>query len=281
MNHQLIGAGAAFSPVGERLYSKTTSGYGQALCSCGWLSEAVEYGRERKRLHAEHAADIERWGTEAEDEAEAEAYSPEMSDLIGGGEPPADEPEESPWDAPVAAAVVDAPEIAASAPETPDVDEDPEPEQIVPETATEEAAEAILAEGETYDVEWPDSVARLFWSALAKDGLGYIAESHGMTRVSVESRGVLRLIGPGARAYGPAVAVIFRKANKALKAWRKTSEAYGQFRPLNTKERLRDAFNSEKAFLREFCRAWAGLEALGTNPDGYAAGRGFRGEDVL
>lgn len=260
MNHQLIGAGAAFSTVGERLYSKTTSGYGQALCSCGWLSEAVEYGRERKRLHAEHV-------TEAD-----EAYSPEMSDLIGGGETPAEEPEESPWDAP---------EIAASVPETPDVDEDQEPEQIVPETATETAAEAILAEGETYDVEWPDSVARLFWSALAKDGLGYIAESHGMTRVSVESRGVLRLIGPGARAYGPAVAVIFRKANKALKAWRKTSEAYGQFRPLNTKERLRDAFNSEKAFLREFCRAWAGLEALGTNPDGYAAGRGFRGEDVL
>ena len=258
MNHQLIGAGAAFSPVGERLYSKTTSGYGQALCSCGWLSEAVEYGRERKRLHAEHV-------TEAESGTYPQARRapwPERRDEPGG----------SPWDAP---------EIAASVPETPDVDEDPEPEQIVPETATETAAESILAEGETYDVEWPESVARLFWSALAKDGLGYIAESHGMTRVSVESRGVLRLIGPGARAYGPAVAVIFRKANKALKAWRKTSEAYGRFRPLNTKERLRDAFNSEKAFLREFCRAWAGLEALGTNPDGYAAGRGFRGEDVL
>ena len=262
MNHQLIGAGAAFSPVGERLYPKTTSGYGQALCSCGWLSEAVEYGRERKRLHAEHV-------TEAEAD---EAYSPEMSDLISGGEPPAEEPEESPWDAP---------EIAASVPETPDVDEDPEPEQIVPEAATETAAEAILAEGETYDVEWPDSVARLFWSALAKDGLGYIAESRGLTRVSVESRGVLRLIGPGARSFGPAVAVLFRYANEALKEWRKTSDAYRQFRPLNTKERLRGAFASEKNFLREFCRAWAWLEALGTNPDGYAAGRWAQGEDVL
>ena len=254
MTHQLIGAGAAFSPVGERLYSKTTSGYGQALCSCGWLSGAVEYGRERKRLHAEHV-------TEAD-----EAYSQEMSDLIGGGETPAEEPEESPCGAP---------EIAASVPETPDVDEDPEPEQIVPETATEEATE------EVYDIEWPDSVARLFWSALAKDGLGYVAESRGLTRVSVESRGVLRLIGPGAQAFGPAVAVVFRAANEALKEWRKTSDAYGQFRPLNTKERLRDAFNSEKAFLREFCRAWAWLEALGTNPDGYAAGRALSGEDVL
>ena len=252
MNHQLIGAGAAFSPVGERLYSKTTSGRGQALCSCGWLSEAVDYGRERKRLHAEHVA-----------EAEAE---------------------ESPWDAPVAAAVADAPvaaavadapEIAASVPETPDVDEDPEPEQIVPEEATEEATE------EVYDIEWPESVARLFWSALAKDGLGYIAESRSLHRTSVESRGVLTLTGPGAAALGDAIPTIFRAANEALKTWRKTSEAYGQFRPLNTKERLRDAFNSEKAFLREFCRAWAGLEALGTNPDGYAAGRALRGEDVL
>ena len=262
MNHQLIGAGAAFSPVGERLYSKTTSGRGQALCSCGWLSEAVDYGRERKRLHAEHVSEAE---------TEAEAYSPEMSDLLGGGEPPADEPEESPWDAPVAAAVVDVPEIATSAPETPDVDEDPEPEQIVPETATEEV----------YAIEWPDSVARLFWPALAKDGLGYIAESRSLHRTSVESRGVLTLAGPGAAALGDAIHTIFRAANEALKTWRKTSEAYGQFRPLNTKERLRDAFNSEKAFLREFCRAWAGLEALGTNPDGYAAGLALRGEDVL
>ena len=260
MTHQLIGAGAAFSPVGERLYPKTTSGYGQALCSCGWLSEAVEYGRERKRLHAEHV-------TEAD-----EAYSPEMSDLIGGGETPAEEPEESPWDAP---------EIAASVPGTPDARPSRASQRSAPETATETAAESILAEGETYDVEWPESVARLFWSALAKDGLGYVAESRGLTRVSVESRGVLRLIGPGARAFGPAVAVVFRAANEALKEWRKTSDAYGQFRPLNTKERLRDAFNSEKAFLRELCRAWAGLEALGTNPDGYAAGRALCGEDVL
>ena len=251
MTHQLIGAGAAFSPTGDRLYSKTTSGHGHALCSCGWLSEAVEYGRERKRLHAEHVT-----------EADAAAYAPELSDLIGGGEPPADEPEE-------------APEIAASVPETPDVDEDPEPEQIVPETATEASPE------DSYDIEWPDSVARLFWPALAKDGLGYIAESRGLRRTSVESRGILILVGPGASALGDAVPAIFRAANEALKAWRKTSEAYGQFRPLNTKERLRDAFNSEKAFLREFCRAWAGLEALGTNPDGYAAGRALRGEDVL
>ena len=251
MNHQLIGAGAAFSLTGDRLYPKTTSGHGQALCSCGWLSESVEYGRERKRLHAEHAA---------------EAYILEMSGLIGGGEPPADEPEESPRDAP---------EIAACVPETPDVDEDPEPEQIEPETATEASPEDV------YDIEWPDSVARLFWPALAKDGLGYIAESRGLHRTSVESRGVLTLSGPGASALGNAVPTIFRAANEALKAWRKTSEAYGQFRPLNTKERLRDAFNSEKDFLREFCRAWAGAETLGTNPDGYAAGRALRGEDVL
>lgn len=263
MNHQLIGAGAAFSPVGERLYSKTTSGYGQALCSCGWLSEAVYYGRERKRLHAEHAA--------AEPEPVAERVG-----LVAPKDSPAFQLADKFWPE-LDLLSEDAPE----SPEETDVEEDSNPTPDVPETAEEAAAEAILAEGETCYIEWPDSVARLFWPALAKDGLGYIAESRSLVRTSVESRGVLTLMGPGAAALGDAILTIFRAANEALKTWRKTSEAYGQFRPLNTKERLRDAFNSEKAFLREFCRAWAGLEALGTNPDGYAAGRALRGEDVL
>ena len=265
MNHQLIGAGAAFSLTGDRLYPKTTSGYGQALCSCGWLSEAVEYGRERKRLHAEHAEEADAGEAGAGAEAESGTYP---------------QARRAPWPE-----RRDEPE---DAPETPDVDEDPEPEQIVPETATEASpGESYDIEWpdiewpESYDIEWPESVARLFWPALAKDGLGYIAESRGLHRTSVESRGVLTLSGPGASALGNAVPTIFRAANEALKAWRKTSEAYGQFRPLNTKERLRDAFNSEKDFLREFCRAWAGAETLGTNPDGYAAGRALRGEDVL
>ena len=55
-NHQLIGAGAAHDEDGDRLFSNTTSGTGRALCSCGWLSDPVEFGRQRKNLLKAHAA---------------------------------------------------------------------------------------------------------------------------------------------------------------------------------------------------------------------------------
>ena len=60
MNHYLMGQGAAYDQDGHRVFvGSTTTGPGRAFCSCGWLSDPMEYGRERKRAHRAHADEAE------------------------------------------------------------------------------------------------------------------------------------------------------------------------------------------------------------------------------
>lgn len=52
--HTLKDKGAAFTPFGERVQDSGTGGEGHALCSCGWLSEALTSGKQRVAAHKRH-----------------------------------------------------------------------------------------------------------------------------------------------------------------------------------------------------------------------------------
>jgi len=243
MNHQLIANGAAFDDDGDRLFSKTTSGMGRAKCSCGWVSDPVEFGRTRKKLHADHKADVE----EAVEE-------------------PAEEPAE---------------ETAEEAAEDPLPDEEldelvEEINQIV-EGQTHEALEtAEKGSEQAFPVEWPKSVARLFWRALAKDGSDIFARAVGARRESNESKGELLIIGPAIVAMDLAerLSTVFVSAEVSLKQWRKTSPEYKRH-DLKTSDGRRTAFAEEQDFLRAFCSAVAGSTLGDYHQTGFEAGLAF------
>lgn len=158
---------------------------------------------------------------------------------------------------------------------------DPKPGEPEPDAATPEDGDEtpeVAAYG-TFGVEWPESVARLFFRALAKDGTGYLVEAHGLTRFTNNAKMVLQITGEpdDAQALAARLPGLFHDANESLKQWRKTNDNYRRFLPL-TKATASPAFRSEQDYLREFCRAVAGLKTGKTNPDGYAAGLAYREE---
>ena len=268
-SHQLIGAGAAHDEDGDRLFSNTTSGTGRALCSCGWLSDPVEFGRQRKTLHKAHA--------EQQKAPEApvldEVFNPmeSFSDLAPG----ADDDlltildEDAPAD-------VDGPWELEDELE-PEPETEPEPEGVAD-------ADEVSLSG-PFAVVWPEGVARLFWRALAKDGAAILAEAHGLTRKSNESKGELLIVGPpnmAAYTLAEQMTDIFTAAEASLKQWRKTSPNYKQH-GLKTADGRRDAFQAEQDYLRGFCWAVAGTftqDMLAS--DGVQAGIDFvNAEDLL
>lgn len=150
--------------------------------------------------------------------------------------------------------------------------------QPEPEDGDEQPEVAVSA---TFAVEWPESVARLFFRALAKDGTGYLVEARGLTRFTNNSQMLLTITGDDDKAMATAATLplLFADANESLKQWRKTNDNYRRFLPL-TKATASPTFRSEQDYLREFCRAVAGLKASGTNPDGYAAGLAYAKENT-
>lgn len=126
-----------------------------------------------------------------------------------------------------------------------------------PDETTPEQPEVPLSG--TFPVAWPESVGRIFWRALAKDGAGILATAQGLSRYSNESKGVLTITGDQEQASAMAAALpgLFTDANEHLKVWRKTSPNY-KCHDLSTKEGRRDAWAVEQQFLRDFCRAVAG-----------------------
>lgn len=246
MNHQLIANGAAFDDDGDRLFSKTTSGMGRAKCSCGWMSDPVEFGRTRKKLHADHKD-----ATEEDVEEDVE----ELLEAVEEAVTPAAEEEV------VEDAVTPAEETV---------------------TPAEEEAEEAVEEGEkvqekAFSVQWPSSVARLFWRALAKDGSDILARAVGAQRKSNESKGELRITGPAIVAMDLAerLPAVFIGADAALKKWRKMSSEYKRH-DLKTAEGRRAGFAEEQDFLRGFCSAVAGNEnADAYHSAGHVAGLAF------
>ena len=239
MKHQLISAGAAFDQDGDRLFSKTTSSFGSALCSCGWLSDPVEFGRQRKALHKEHVAEM------SELVEFVEAGLIDVVALLEG------------FDEFVEAGLIDV---------------------VAPETAEEDAGEALEEIATPIDgdvsvvrVSWPGTVARLFWKALAKDGAKILADAYGLERVSNESRGLLEIKGdPEAAIWlSDRLPGLFMSANNALKIWRKTSPEY-KAHDLKTSAGRKAAFAAEQNFLRAYCYAVAG-----TFTDDMKASPGF------
>ena len=248
-SHQLIGNGAAFDDDGERLFSKTTSGMGRALCSCGWMSDPVEFSRTRKKLHADHkeAATAEEAVevTEAtQDDGEVIA---ELDKLFGAAtEEELDEPGE---------------------------------EFVVTSILKGRGALETAEDGseQTFSVRWPSSVARLFWRALAKDGSDILAQAVGAQRKSNESKGELLITGPAIVAMDLAerLPAVFSGAESALKNWRRTSPEYKRH-DLKTVEGRRAGFAEEQDFLRGFCSAVAGNEnADAHHSAGHQAGVAF------
>lgn len=255
-NHQLIGNGAAFDDDGERLFSNTTSGMGRALCSCGWLSEPTEYGRGRKKLHADHK-DEQRLGDNIVEVTEAtqdDDYVTEELDKLFG--------------------------VTAEDP-LPDEELDELIEEIhqIVEGQTHEALEtAEKGSEQAFPVKWPESVARLFWRALAKDGSDIFARAVGARRESNESKGELLIIGPAIVAMDLAerLSTVFVSAEVSLKQWRKTSPEYKRH-DLKTSDGRRTAFAEEQDFLRAFCSAVAGNENADTyHRTGHEAGLHFK-----
>lgn len=163
--------------------------------------------------------------------------------------------------------------VALQEPEAP-----AEPEEAPAEDGDEQPE--VAASG-TYAVEWPESVARLFFRALAKDGTGYIVEARGLTRFTNNSQMLLTITGDDDKAMvtSATLPLLFADANEALKQWRKTNDNYRRFLPL-TKATAGPAFKAEQDYLREFCRAVTGVKASGTNPDGYAAGLAYAKENA-
>lgn len=256
MKHMLAAAGAAFDAKGYRLFSNTTSGRGSALCSCGWLSEPVEFGRQRKALHKAH---VEKAGL-------FDGALAELIELIEDvAEEPLSEPEE-----PVEGVAEPEPEPAPD-PETAeeDVREDVSPVEV--------GAPGIL-EGDvaTFRVFWPETVARLFWKALAKDGAKILADAYGLERVSNESRGLLEVKGKlkDALWFSDRLPGLFASANNALKLWRKTSPEY-KAHDLRTNEGRKTAFIAEQNFLRTFCYTVAGIYPDDMKAPGFAEGLTF------
>ena len=248
MNHQLIASAAAFDDDGERLFSNTTSGMGRAKCSCGWMSEPVEFGRTRKKLHTDHKAD-------AEDVARSDDNIVEHVDAVQD-------------DAEVIAEL-----DALFGPDTPAEEFAETVEASEPETLEEEEKDGEV----TFSVQWPSSVARLFWRALAKDGSDILARAVGAQRKSNESKGELLITGPATVAMDLAerLPIIFSAAESALKNWRRTSPEY-KHHDLKTVEGRREGFAEEQDFLRAFCSAIAGNENADTyHSAGHVAGLAF------
>lgn len=130
---------------------------------------------------------------------------------------------------------------------------DPTPE---PETPPEQPEAPV---SEAFPVVWPESVAKLFFRALAKDGADILASAYGLTRQSNQTKLALTITGDPDRAAWLAdqLPTLFVDANESLKLWRKTSPNYKRHN-LGTTDGRRDAYASEQDYLRDFCRAVAG-----------------------
>ena len=246
MNHQLISSGAAFDDDGGRLFSNTTSGMGRAKCSCGWMSEVVEFGRARKELHADHKADSEALALELSGLIEEELLEGSDEETFAPKDSPAFQLADKFW-----------PELGL-------LSEDAlgSPDELAEETV--EAPEPEVLEGEERDVAtirvlWPETVAKLFWKTLAKDGAKIIADAYGLERISNESRGILEIKGKLSDAIwlSDQLPGVFNAANNALKLWRKNSTEY-KAHDLKTSNGRKTAFAAEQNFLRTFCHAVAG-----------------------
>lgn len=143
---------------------------------------------------------------------------------------------------------------------TPDPEPEPEPttgpEPTEPESG--DGQDEVAVSGR-FGVVWPQSVARLFWRALAKDGADILATAHGLSRESNQTKGELFIVGDHDAALRLALDLpeLFHAANESLKQWRKTNDNYRRFLPL-TKETAAPAFAAEQDYLRDFCRAVAG-----------------------
>ena len=255
--HRLSAAAAAHDAKGNRLFRGTKSGYGRARCSCGWLSEALYTSTARRSAHKTHQEET----MEKSEPVETVEVAPEPK--------------------PTRASVREQVKAARA------------------DTATVETVEVAAAEDENgaetpevpvsgkVSVEWPKSVAKLFFRALAKDGARVIAESRGLVRVSNESKLELTIEGdPSAAAQlAGELPGVFHFANQSLKNWRRTSSDYKQYK-LNTSEGRKDAFTAEQDFLRDFCRGVAGTfpEDAYTR-DGVQAGVAYvnsqEAEDIL
>lgn len=246
MNHQLIANGAAFDNDGERLFSNTTSGMGRAKCSCGWMSEVVEFGRARKKLHADHKADSEALALELSGLIEEELLEGSDEETFAPKYSPAFRLADKFW-----------PELGLLSEDALE-----SPDELAEETV--EAPEPEVLEGEERDaatirVLWPETVAKLFWKALAKDGAKIIADAYGLERISNESRGLLEIKGKLSDALwlSDQLPGVFNAANNALKLWRKNSPEYKEH-DLKTSNGRKTAFEAEQNFLRTFCHVVAG-----------------------
>lgn len=145
-----------------------------------------------------------------------------------------------------------------------DASAEPEHECIVwdapiepePETTAEQAEVAV---SEAFPVVWPESVAKLFFRALAKDGAEILASAYGLVRQANQAKLVLTITGDPEKAAWLAerLPTRFVVANESLKQWRKTSPNY-KCHSLATTEGRRDAYAAEQDYLRGFCWAVAG-----------------------
>lgn len=130
-DHALRFNGAPFTPDGEQVHedSSVTAGVGSAKCSCGWLSEVLPSGAQRRAAFKEHKS----WAA--------------IQDL------PAGEP------AKAVAAEVEEPEVSAPVPDEP----------VAPEAAAEDVDATPKDELAERAFPFTDAVAFHFWSYLGRE----------------------------------------------------------------------------------------------------------------
>ena len=129
------------------------------------------------------------------------------------------------------------------------------------------------------DVPWPSSVGRIFWRPMARVGAGILATAYDLGHYSNESADTLRLFGPLADKdaiddLATRLPALFVSANRALRAWRRSSNTYRSIDIYSSAGR-KAGWTAEQAFLREWFRAVAGFTSEGTLPEGYEAGLAY------
>lgn len=127
-----------------------------------------------------------------------------------------------------------------------------EPDEVVAEQDEAPVSEPI-------PVVWPESVAKLFFRALGRDGANILANAHGLARQCNQAKLTLTITGDPDKAawLADSLPTLFHDANEHLKQWRKTSPNYKRH-SLATTEGRRDAYTAEQDYLRGFCWAVAG-----------------------
>lgn len=212
--HNLKHNGAAYNESAELINQdpKVTSGAGRALCTCGWLSEDVANGAQRRAAFKAH-------------KAEATAEAPQQTELVLGQDVAAGTPEDEVAEA-IAELVGDqkpAKRAARKAVKQAAAAKKAKPESKVHMDATDPNAVTVA-------LPFTKDIADSFWRFLGRDA---VREMAGRLFPTVQVRTdanahVINFTGPTAdvTAAVQATADMWRDAIAACAEWKKTDPEF-------------------------------------------------------